>query len=220
MFLKPLLQKVHAFLRNDVPRDPWFNAGSGLVRYEPDLFDPTPDPWRTRVYWAIYRSVRIVRSAPRNTYYAIKYFIQRGRRGWADCDTWSLDSYLDGFMPHALRYLKAHKHGVPGGMFEGLPVNDRGYHDDAEFKIAEARWDAVMDQMVAGFEASTRMQDGLYEKELGSYPLDRPAGVSRDAWATVKDNRFAASQLLQARDQKVFEEGMGLFLTHYRSLWD
>lgn len=64
------------------------------------------------------------------------------------------------------------------------------------------------------------MLDGLYEEELGDYPLDRPTGVSRDAWDKVRDSRFNASRLLEERDQKLMEEGMALFAKHYHALWD
>ncbi len=46
----------------------------------------------------------------------IKWFIQRGYRGYADCDVWSLDYYLSDWMPKALRYLEKNKRGHPIGM--------------------------------------------------------------------------------------------------------
>src|SRR5574337_894509 len=219
---KNLLWKVLAFLRNDPPYDEWFDAGPGLRKFEPDLFDAERDPWYTRVYWFVYRNGSRVRRAPRDAYYSVKYFIQRGRRGWADCDTWSLDWYLDGWMPDALRYLKAHKHGTPMAVFPDGPEyrDEHGNPNEAASEIAEARWNEVLDKIIAGFEASHRIQDGLYEGELGQYPLSRPEGVSRDAWAKVQDNRFAASRLLEERDTKIFEEGMALFAKYYWNLWD
>ena len=45
-----------------------------------------------------------------------KWFIQRGRRGYADCDVWGLDNYLAGWMPGALRKLEDNKLGHPIGM--------------------------------------------------------------------------------------------------------
>jgi hypothetical protein len=51
-------------------------------------------------------------------YYRIKWFIQRGYRGYADCDVWSLEWYLAGWMPEALDRLASIKHGHPFGMTE------------------------------------------------------------------------------------------------------
>ena len=64
------------------------------------------------------------------------------------------------------------------------------------------------------------MSDGLYEKELGEYPLRRPEGVTKEDWEKVRDDRMKASRLLEARDEAIFQEGMKLFVEHYRSLWD
>ena len=46
----------------------------------------------------------------------IKWFAQRGYRGYADCDIWSLDYYLSGWMPSALKRLENNKIGHPCGM--------------------------------------------------------------------------------------------------------
>ena len=43
----------------------------------------------------------------------IKWFIQRGRRGWADCDTWWLNSYLEKILSEALYYSAYHRAGSP-----------------------------------------------------------------------------------------------------------
>jgi hypothetical protein len=52
----------------------------------------------------------------REWYFYIKWFWQRGQRGWADCDAWSLDTYLSGWLPQALDRLLANKYGYPVGM--------------------------------------------------------------------------------------------------------
>lgn len=49
-------------------------------------------------------------------YRHIKWFCQRGYRGYADCDVWSLDWYLCSWMPAALDELVANKTGHPCGM--------------------------------------------------------------------------------------------------------
>ena len=189
------------------------------------LSDCETDPWFRRVYWAIYRYFKNSPwGSPRRIYNETKFVLQRARRGWADSDTWSLDSYLDSWMPAALRHLKENKHGVPSCMFmpEDLISEEdwQGNPSDEGMVRAQIRWNAIMDKMIEAFEASRRMSDGLYKAELGDYPLRRPSGVSVDAWEAVRENHFAASRLLTERDQKIFEEGMALFVKHYHSLWD
>ena len=197
--------------------------------YDPVMFsslsDCETDSWYSRVYWAIYRYFNYSPwGSPRRIYNETKFILQRARRGWADSDTWSLDGYLDSWMPAALRHLKEHKHGVPASMFvpeDSIVGGDwQGNPSEEGMVRAEARWDAIMDKMIEAFEASKRMSEGIYEAELGDYPMGRPSGVSIDAWEAVKESRFAAIRLLTERDQKIFEEGMALFVTHYHSLWD
>lgn len=171
-------------------------------------------------YYAVWRFFHYGYGDPRNVYRDIKYFIQRGRRGWADCDVWSLDGYLNSWLPDALRKLKKDKHGVPNSVVEPEDCGEYGSVTEEGMERAVARWDAIMDKMIAGFEANKRLQDGIYEDELGSYPLDRPSGVSADAWLKVKSNRSAAITVLEARDKVVSDEGLALFIKHYQSLWD
>jgi hypothetical protein len=79
-------------------------------------------------------------------YYHIKWFIQRGYRGYADCDVWSLDSYLAGWMPAALLKLQMNKLGHPCGMTR------RG-------------WDTRLQIMREGFMAVTAIGDIPQAKE-------------------------------------------------------
>jgi hypothetical protein len=161
---------------------------------------------------------------PARAYREIKWFIQRGRRGWADCDVWSLDNYLNGWLPNALRCLKEQKQGIPSSMFEPedcIAEGDwQGNPSEEGMVRAEARWDAIMDKMIVGFEADERSQNGLYQEELGDYPMDRPSGVAADTWEKVKHDRHFAIEALRERDRKLAEEGMTLFIKHYQSLWD
>lgn len=43
----------------------------------------------------------------------VKWFIQRGRRGWADCDVWSLDGHLARIISEGTKRLEATDHGYP-----------------------------------------------------------------------------------------------------------
>lgn len=105
-------------------------------------------------------------------------------------------------------------------MFEEGDCEASGHPSEEGMVRAEERWNLVMEKMIAGFEAASRISDGLYEKELGSYPMDRPSGVSAQAWGKIRETRRLASYELIKRDEALFEEGMALLATHWRSLWD
>jgi len=205
MSIKSLLGRASAFLRNR-PCKP------GAVPCRPfrDLINRT-DPWYTDAYWAAYRFFHNTAIFhPARICREIKWFVQRGRRGWADRDTWSLDWYLNGWMPDALRYLKEHKHGTPMSVFptEACYIAPDGNPTDAAHDIAARRWDEILGKIIAGFEASRRINDGLYEDELGPYPSRGSA------------SRIAATRLLEERDEKTRLEGFALFAEHYHSFWD
>jgi len=51
---------------------------------------------------------------PYDMWRELKAFIHRGRYGWAPCDTWSLDRYLEEVLEDSLRHLAANTHGYPG----------------------------------------------------------------------------------------------------------
>jgi hypothetical protein len=179
-----------------------------------------PRPWYTKTYNSLRYFFKHTIGTPRDWYKEVKWFIQRGRRGWADRDTWSLDWYLSGWMPDALRHLKNTKHGVPSAMFEGEDCATDGNPSEEGMARASARWDAAMDKMIAAFEAHRRMGDFSYEEELGEYQFSRPIGVSVDAWEKLSDERHDKQQLLIKRDELIEKEGLELFVKHFHSLWD
>lgn len=216
--LRTLVRRVDFYLRNEPYRP--ISASYRSYRTFEDLFEGPPDPLRTRVYWGVRRWAKRIWGAPSSAYYSLKYAYQRVTRGWDDRAVWSIDWWLDDKLPAMLRKLKQDKHGVPMDMFDGLPTNEHGYHDDDQFKIAEARWEVVIDQMIAAFEASRRIQNLAYDDELGEYPARCPKGMDKETWNKVKHDRYLASEVLRDRDKKIFEEGLALFVLHYWSLWD
>jgi hypothetical protein len=217
-----IFRRIDAFLRNRhfVQKGEYHSTPFGT------LFETPPDPWYTAVYWAIYRFFKWNKIFhPMDIYREIKWFIQRGRRGWADRDAWGLDHYLSGWMPDALRRIKKYKMGVPSCMFsqeEHEYVHEDGcsYPPEDAMKRAEKQWDEVLDKMIAGFEAHQRIQDGLYEKEIGPYPMHRPAYVSPEDWCEHKDDHLKKSLALMDRDQKIQDEGLALFAKYFNCLWD
>ena len=79
----------------------------------------------------------------------IKWFIQRGRRGYADCDWWDMDAYLIGIILPMLKRLKADNMGYPGYGQASTPE----------------KWDALLDEMVEGFTIAQKIMDDNYPLE-------------------------------------------------------
>jgi len=76
-----------------------------------------------------------------NIFKEIKYFIQRGRRGYSDSDTWDFDDYLADVISKGLKVLKDNLHSYP-----------------VEFETIE-QWQEILDSIIDGFEAYQQTGD-------------------------------------------------------------
>jgi hypothetical protein len=77
-------------------------------------------------------------------YLAVKWFIQRGRRGYSDRDVWSIDWYLCSWMPQALEQLKHNSRGHPCGM-------------------SQKSWANKLDNMINAFKVARKIQNYDYK---------------------------------------------------------
>jgi len=76
--------------------------------------------------------------------YKVKWFYQRGKRGYADCDCWSMDSYLCSIIIPMLRQF-----------------GEGGYPGYGAASTSE-KWKKLLGEMVEGFEAARRVIDRDY----------------------------------------------------------
>lgn len=79
----------------------------------------------------------------------IKWFIQRGKRGYADCDLWDFHTYHARLMYNGLRDFNKMKHGYPAYLEPGI-------------------WDDIISQIADGFEAAEKIanDDGELFEEI------------------------------------------------------
>lgn len=154
-----------------------------------------------KTYWRFYTSL------PMEIYTWIKHFIQRGSRGFADCDCWSIDSYLCEIIPNMLRQLKRNTHGYPAN-------------------LTEEKWNEILDKIIAGFEAGKRLQNmdnwEMNEgNELVTTPHEENPHLARISWTNPwSEEQIKHFRELDEKDEKAFDEGMGLFVKFFFSLWD
>lgn len=76
----------------------------------------------------------------------VKWFVQRGRRGYSDRDVWAIDWYLVSWLPQALEDIKSTKMGYPAGM-------------------TEKRWNRDLDKMIKGLKDCKRLLELNYPKK-------------------------------------------------------
>ena len=75
-------------------------------------------------------------------YLQVKWFIQRGRRGYSESDIWGWCSHHARVTVGVLTYLKEHKHGYPIG-------------------LTPTKWSHKLDVMIDGFQAMLDEEDDV-----------------------------------------------------------
>jgi len=121
-------------------------SGSVYKTWDELEADMAPLPVHTRIENYVRRLYRSARSIPRN----IKWFYQRGKRGYSDCDVWSLDYYLSSWMPEAIRRLSKLPHGghpttmcdEPLSCCDGCP--------------GQERWESILSDIADAFEVARK----------------------------------------------------------------
>ena len=161
---------------------------------------------------------------PGDTYRAIKWFIQRGKRGYSDSDVWNLEYHIAKVMIGALKDLKKQVHGVPCGMsgVQDIEVDDV----DSEAMI---KWKGIIRELIWLFESIQKINehDWIYvadEKdriELQDYVerLNLPRCEEDKVFHSL-DIPVKKYYLMSIEDCKRYREGWKLFQEYYFDLWD
>jgi len=110
----------------------------------------------------------------------VKWFVQRGRRGWADCDLWNMDNHLGKVISEMLKELKRIQHGYPA-------------------YLEEEEWDEILDSMIKGFELVS---------DMGNDFIDISFVNSESVKSWFKDNyqREIENDKILKRSLKLFAE--------------
>lgn len=131
----------------------------GMFAHMDRFHELCPSPWWVRVHhWRDAHRLRF-----RMKYNDAKHFIQRGRKGYADCDLWSFDSYLSEVISKALLELRDTAHGYPTDLCEKCwgpfeEHNCRGFEN----------WQAILTEISEGFA-----QDKFSSDEFDNKKFDR-----------------------------------------------
>ena len=128
----------------------------------------------------------------------ITWFFQRGKRGWADNDVWSFDSYLCDFISKAVRQLSMTVHGCPPELHDSSKTNDECW-----------KWRETLEEIAQGFESGKELIEGKH----GRMVKKAVGGQEVYTWEISPPEHFA--QLT-----KKFDRGMELFHQYFFNLWD
>jgi len=138
----------------------------------------------------------------------LKWFYQRGKRGWADCDWWGMDYYLVDIILPMLKELKEKTHGYPGTDEASTPEG----------------WDNVLIQIIEGFEAAKRVLNDEYLDEIQPdwfKGYDKKLSMEENFSKSIitEESHKEWARRIKA-DQELFESRMPLFTKWFFALWD
>jgi hypothetical protein len=121
----------------------------------------------------------------------INWFIQRGIRGYADCDLWDFDFYLSNLKANALVQFKNSLYSYPGN-------------------ITEEEWDNILDKIIFTFETEAKVSsaDWLYlsEKDKIKY--------------TFNEDYSNVIHIMTKEECEKLREGWNLYRKYFHSLWN
>jgi hypothetical protein len=157
-------------------------------RFRHDHIGPFLGRWKRRL-WATPLRLRQVR-----------WFVQRGRRGWADSDAWSLDDYLCRVAGESVAHLRKTTRSHPCGIGEGDCSGRPGPEwDTLRTCNCEQAWNDILDR-ISGPLLAWRTR------------WDLPGGHD-------KDSRAACTEA----EKKITDDAadaLRLLAGHLPSLWD
>jgi len=140
-------------------------------------------------YWC-YRNLNI-----KDYYREVKWFIQRGFRGYSDRDLWNIDVFFRGTI---LKGLKAFKKKDRSG-FPAHLTDDNIIHEQASVK-----WEKILDDMIDGLDYITT--DHIATKVWEEFEQKK---ITREEYNKKTDRLYKEAQ----------EKAM-LFIKHLPAIWD
>lgn len=149
-----------------------------------------------------------------DTWLNLKAAWQRATRGWANRDTWNLDSYLLEILPEMIDYLRIHAHGYPGyGEFDTPEKWDKFLKEEIIIPLQNAREEQTV-------------QKNEYEEELFSYPMEFVKGEnSFTAIKFTEPDELSRKWCEREKEisewrQKELEKGFQNLASVFFDLWD
>ena len=151
--------------------------------------------------WLIYN----LPDVPKDTYRNIRYFIQRGKRGYSDCDIWGLNYYLADIITNSVRELKEQVHGVPCDIPKKV-----GEKHSFNLKKSIKEWKRILGEIQWTFEIVHR--------------------INENDWFIVRDERKRSKyknleknskyHVMTKKECKRYKNGWKLFQKYFFDLWD
>lgn len=167
----------------------------------------------------------------------VLFAYQRMTKGYDAPATYNVDSHLSEHIPALLRELKAWGNVNPVWM----PASPKEHESGEGYEDDYARWHAILDEMIAGFEAAKALEGigPIWEEFWAEWKKRYPEEdeylfeeeEDEDGYVRSEENPYYKALMeemdLWERDKqwrqeqmKLFHRGMILFHIYYFNLWD
>jgi len=156
---------------------------------------------------------------PEDTYYNIKYFIQRGKRGYSRRDVWGFYEYLTDIMIGGLKELQGMVHGYPSGLINSHAINVDGESTGIK------EWKKIIGKIIWTFEAIQKIEnhewvlveDESKRKELRNFVRRLNKQPKDRIFDNIPPNKW---HLMTKKEMDKYNEGWTLLRQYWFSLWD
>lgn len=129
----------------------------------------------------------------------VKWFWQRGKRGYSDRDVWNMDNWFLDIIVPMLKKLKTIKHGYPAN-------------------LTPEEWDKILDRMIFCFKEandSTCSMINEYEEKFILETFGNPPKDNKE----LRENYIRRTTEIEKYQLKMEEEGFQLFSKYFHNLW-
>lgn len=158
--------------------------------------------WWEHIYYPCCRFFDRIIAIPKR----IKWFFQRGFRGYSDFDIWSLDFYLSNIISKSVKKLKETCNSVPT------------WKEDMKEEEAIKKWNNILDNIIYTFEINKKVMDSdiyLYESDIEKKKVIE--NIIEEINEKYPEDKI---RMLNQDEQNKYEEGWKLFKEYFFYLWD
>jgi len=159
-------------------------------------------------YYEIGRKLEI----PGEVYRNIRWFIQRGKRGYSDYDIWGFDYYLIKVISKGIKELQRQVHGVPGNIAEKF--KDKNDPDGIDNAMKE--WKRILGEIAWTFESAHKVNENdwiLINNEKQRNKLTK-------FYDELNKSQDYFCYIMTKEECKRYREGWKLFQKYFFNLWD
>ena len=141
----------------------------------------------------------------------VKWFIQRGRRGYADCDVWDFHSYLSGVISGGLYLMAGKSYGCPSAFYNESNIGNECYS-----------WHKELSEIAQGFKDYEHivLNDGLLDEMVygGHNTIWDKNGIRNEP--PIPQEKYDTYNKMIEEEKAKFDKIMVRFSKIYGNLWD